>query len=338
MKSSVLCVVLFSLCASFVVVASARSEASYAKEFSNFVTKFHKKYDSKEETTRRFGIFSEKLDQIDAHNAQKKSFTRGINKFSDLTAEEYRQYLGFVASPHAPKNPHKTSGNNFKLPTSVDWRNESAVTDIKDQGQCGSCWAFSTTGTIEGFHAIHSKNLVSLSEQNLIDCTWGEPYNNTGCDGGDMRTSLQYVVNNKGIDTEDSYSYDDYYGGDQENCSYTKSGIGATISAFMDVVSGNETDLAYAVLGCPVSVAIDASQDSFQDYDGGIYYEPACNSDLNDLDHGVLVVGYGSEDDDDYWIVKNSWGPEWGMEGFILMSRNQDNNCGIATYATVPTK
>jgi len=249
------------------------------------------------------------LDQIDAHNAEKKSFTRGINQFSDLTAEEYQQYLGFVADPKAPRNPHSTKGNNFKLPTSVDWRNASAVTDIKDQGQCGSCWAFSTTGTIEGFHAIHSKELVSLSEQNLIDCTWGQPYNNTGCDGGD-----------------------------QENCSFTKAGIGATIAAFMDVVSGNETDLAYAVLTCPVSVAIDASQESFQDYDGGIYYEPACNSDLNDLDHGVLVVGYGTDDDDDYWIVKNSWGPTWGMGGYILMSRNQENNCGIATYATVPTK
>jgi len=180
--------------------------------------------------------------------------------------------------------------------------------------------------------------LFLFLNKNLLDCTWNLPYNNTGCDGGDMRTALQYVIDNKGIDTESSYPYVDWNGGDQENCTYSKSSIGATIKAVLDVVSGNETDLAYAVITCPVSVAIDASQDSFADYEGGIYYEPNCESDINDLDHGVLVVGYGSDGSDDYWIVKNSWGPVWGMEGYILMSRNQDNNCGIATYATVPTK
>jgi len=318
--------------------AATRTELQYKTEFAKFMVNFDKDYKTLEEREYRYQIFKEKLDLIESHNGNaKKQFSMGINQFSDLTNEEFHDFLGF--KPEYKKNGFgNPARNNFQLPKSVDWRNQNAVTDIKDQGACGSCWAFSTTGTIEGFHAIQTKKLVSLSEQNIIDCTWGEPYNNTGCEGGDMRTALQYVINNKGIDTEDSYPYADYEGEDgEENCTYSVKNIGAVIHAVHDVISGNETDLAYAVFNCPVSVAIDASLDSFQNYEGGIYYEPECESDLQDLDHGVLVVGYGVEDDDEYWIVKNSWGPTWGMEGYILMSRGDDNQCGIATYATFPT-
>jgi len=319
-------------------VVECRTEKEYKTEFRKFSYQYKKKYSNKEESEQRFQIFKNKLDKIDAHNAQKKKFTMGINKFSDLTPLEFKEmYLGFKPK-NAVSRPTQAEPRFGSLPDSVDWRDKNAVSEVKDQGQCGSCWSFSTTGTIEGFHAISTGNLVSLSEQNVIDCSWGAPYNNTGCDGGDMRTALQYVINNKGIDTEDSYEYADYNGGDQEPCQYNPANLGAVIKSVVDVIQGNETDLAFAVVQCPVSVAIDASQQSFQDYDGGIYYEPACQSDLDDLDHGVLVVGYGSDGGDDYWIVKNSWGEDWGMEGYILMARNDDNQCGIATYATYPNK
>jgi len=204
------------------------------------------------------------------------------------------------------------------------------VSYVKDQGECGSCWAFSTTGAIEGTWEIAKEKMTELSEQNVIDCSWNFPYNNLGCDGGDMRSALQYVIDNKGINSEDDYQYNDYYGGDREDCTYNKNKIAAMVSTMVNVTSGNETALMYAILQAPVSIAIDASQSSFQFYEGGIYYEPFCKSDLDSLDHGVLAVGYG----DGYFLVKNSWGPTWGWEGYIYMTRGQKNNCGIATYAT----
>jgi len=300
--------------------------------FFNFVKKYGRQYSSEVETAERYAIFKQNYQRIVQHNRNPhKTFTMGVNKFADMTSEEYKQYLGFRPDLSIPRN--EQGHVHSSIPDEVDWRDKNAVTGVKDQGQCGSCWSFSATGAVEGTHAIATGNLVSLSEQNIIDCSWNAPYNNTGCDGGDPRTALQYVINNKGLDTEDSYEYVDYNGGDQEDCTYSAANSAASISGMVDVISGNETDLAYAAVKCTVSVAIDASQDSFQFYQGGIYYEPMCSSDLNDLDHAVLVVGYG----DGYWLVKNSWGEDWGDDGYILMSRDEDNNCGIATYATYGT-
>jgi len=187
-------------------------------------------------------------------------------------------------------------------------------------------------GAIEGSWSIHINSLAhSLSEQNIVDCSWGNPYDNQGCDGGDTRSALQYVIDNKGIDTEEGYPYEDYNGGDQENCTYTIYFIGGWITGMIPVITQNETDLAYATLKSTVSVAIDASHNSFQFYTDGIYYEPMCGNQLSDLDHGVLVVGF----EEDSWTVKNSWGQDWGWGGYINMARNEGNNCGIATYATV---
>jgi len=166
----------------------------------------------------------------------------------------------------------------------------------------------------------------------LID-SWNAPYNNEGCDGGDMRSAMQYIIDVMGIESEKLYPYEDYNGGDQHKCSYTVTKRVARISGMVNVTEGNETDLAYAILVTPVSVAIDASQQSFQYYTFGIYYEPFCGNTEDDLDHGVLAVGFG----DGFYIVKNSWGTGWGNSGYILMSRNADNNCGIATYATYAT-
>jgi len=282
-------------------------------------------------------VFQENMKLIRQHNSKKGiTYTMGLGPWTDFTNEEYRKQLTFRATNPQGRTVVKPDYDFSKpLPTSFDWRDHGAVGEIKDQGQCGSCWSFSAVGTITGAHQIATSNLVELSEQNIIDCSWIAPYNNTGCDGGDMRTALQYVIDNHGIDTEDSYQYQDINGGDREDCFYRLINRGAQIRAMIDVIEGNETDLAYAAWKCPVSIGIDASQPSFQNYQDGIYYEGACGNTIDDIDHGVTVVGFANDDDGDYWIVKNSWGDSWGMSGYILMARDDDNQCGVATYATV---
>jgi len=183
---------------------------------------------------------------------------------------------------------------------------------------------------MEGSRFISNGQLISLSEQNLVDCSTAE--GNQGCNGGLMDQAFQYVIQNGGIDTEASYPYT---ATGPNQCQYQASNSAGTISSFQDVSTGDENALATAVNQQPVSVAIDASQPSFQSYTSGVYYEPNCSS--TQLDHGVLAVGYGTDDSGTaYWIVKNSWGTDWGMSGYILMSRNQNNNCGIATSASYP--
>lgn len=217
------------------------------------------------------------------------------------------------------------------LPHHVDWREKGAVTAVKDQGHCGSCWAFSAVGALEGQHFRKTGALVSLSEQNLVDCS--KKYGNNGCNGGMMDNAFRYVKSNKGIDTEISYPYE----GIEDSCHFNPKNVGATDSGYVNLPSGNEEKLmnAVATMG-PVSVAIDASQESFQFYAEGTYVEPQCDS--VSLDHGVLVVGYGTDEQgQDYWLVKNSWGTSWGDKGYIKMARNMDNQCGIATQASYPT-
>ncbi|XP_005096721.1 cathepsin L1 isoform X2 [Aplysia californica] len=311
-----------------VAVASAYTDANWLI----FKAKHNKDYNGEEDIIRRF-VWQSNLKKIEEHNelyAQGlKSYYLGENKYADMTSDEFN---GVMNGMNVHKQSDKYVSGQYKayLPDSVDWRRKGFVTPIKDQGQCGSCWAFSAIGSLEGQHFNTTGKLVSLSESNLVDCSqkWG----NQGCNGGLMDQAFQYVIDNKGIDTEKSYPYKP----EDRPCNFKSADVGAREKAFQDVTSGSEDELQKAVAGVgPISVAIDASHGSFQLYSGGVYDEPECSS--TQLDHGVLAVGYGTQDGKDYWIVKNSWGTSWGMEGYILMSRNKDNQCGIATAASYPT-
>jgi cathepsin L len=259
-------VVLVALAA---VASAARTDASYRADFMRFIREHGKSYSSAE-FQHRFMIFKANLDFVDAWNT-KGFHTVAINKFADLTASEFGAL--YTGTRISVEEPAYTGGAPTDLPASVDWRTQGAVTGIKDQGQCGSCWAFSTTGSTEGAHFLKTGSLVSLSEQNLVDCSKKE--GNQGCNGGLMTQAMDYIIKNNGIDTEASYPYHASTG---LFCHFKAANVGATLSSYTNVQSGNESDLQAKAVEGPVSVAIDASHTSFQLYSTGVYYEPACSS------------------------------------------------------------
>jgi len=301
--------------------------------WAQFKQMYGKNYNDIEDVARR-AVWEHNVALVQQHNLDAdmglRSYRLGVNQHADLRDDEVKRMRGFKPSKAEKKPaPQFLAPANVQLPESVDWREHGYVTPVKDQGQCGSCWAFSATGSLEGQHFRQTGKLVSLSEQNLVDCSGA--YGNEGCDGGLMDQAFAYIKDNKGIDTELSYPYT----AEDGTCVFSKASVGAEDTGFVDVASGSEAALmkAVATVG-PVSVAIDASNFSFQLYQEGVYEEDDCSP--VDLDHGVLVVGYGQENGKDYWLVKNSWGESWGENGYIKVARNKNNMCGIATQASYP--
>ncbi|EDO46465.1 predicted protein [Nematostella vectensis] len=312
-----------------VLIAQCFSELSQDRQWHAWKDFHGKTYTGEEEDLRR-AIWNDNLEIVKKHNAENHSYKLDMNHFADLTVTEFKQrFMGYRAASNSTGGSTFLPLSNVQLPAEVDWRDKGFVTAVKNQGQCGSCWAFSSTGSLEGQHFRKTGKLVSLSEQNLVDCS--KKYGNNGCEGGLMDYAFKYIKNNDGIDTEQSYPYTARDG----QCHFKPGSVGATVTGYTDVQRGSEGDLqsAVATVG-PISVAIDAGHSSFQLYKTGVYSEPDCSS--TQLDHGVLAVGYGAEDGKDYWLVKNSWGEGWGMNGYIKMSRNKDNQCGIATQASYP--
>ncbi|XP_063151281.1 procathepsin L [Candoia aspera] len=333
-----LCILALSFGACF---AAPSLDPVWDDHWLSWKTWHSKKYHEKEEGWRRM-IWEKNLKMIELHNLDhslgKHSYRLGMNHFGDMTNEEFRQVMnGFKQS----RSERKYKGSQFlepnflEAPRSVDWREKGYVTPVKSQGQCGSCWAFSATGALEGQHFRKTGKLVSLSEQNLVDCSG--PEGNHGCNGGLMDQAFQYIKDNNGIDSEESYPY---IAKDDEECLYKPEYNSANDTGFVDIPEGRERALMKAVAAVgPISVAIDASHTSFQFYESGIYYEPHCSSE--ELDHGVLVVGYGFKGADEdsrkkYWIVKNSWSENWGDKGYVYMAKDRNNHCGIATAASYP--
>ncbi|XP_077587764.1 cathepsin L.1 [Stigmatopora nigra] len=327
------------LAAALLAVASCASISLEDLEFHAWKLKFGKSYSSPMEESERKIIWLRNRRLVLVHNILAdqgiKSYRLGMTFFADLENKEYKQMVSggclrnFNASIPSGGSTFLPLPLEADLPQNVDWRKKGYVTGVKDQKQCGSCWAFSTTGSLEGQTFRKTGKLVSLSEQQLVDCSG--KYGNMGCMGGLMDQAFQYIQQNGGIDKEESYPYEAEGG----KCRFDAANIGATCSGFVDVKKGDEGGLkeAVATVG-PVSVAIDASQESFQLYESGVYDEPECSS--SELDHGVLAVGYGTDNGRDYWLVKNSWGSQWGDKGYIRMSRNKRNQCGIATSASYP--
>ncbi|CAF1401866.1 unnamed protein product [Adineta ricciae] len=279
-------------------------------------------------------IWGKNLKLVEEHNQRADlglhSYRLGMNKFADLTNEEFVKLLNDVQKKDIQKDAQPFIGNsNIELPDTVDWRDKGAVVPVKNQGQCGSSWAFSAVGAIEGAHEIKTGKLVSLSEQQLVDCSG--KYGNEGCNGGYMTQSFQYIKDAGGIQSDKTYPYT----GRDDKCTFNSSDVIVKVCGFVELPSGNETALqqAVALIG-PIATAVDSGDTSFQMYKSGVYDDPRCQPKYPN--HGIFIVGYGNESGKDYWLLKNSWGTEWGLEGYIKVVRNKNNQCGVATMASYP--
>jgi len=301
--------------------------------FDEFKTRHGKKYQNSLEEGRRMEVYRQNMRYIHSKNRQGLSYKLSANHLADYTEDEMRMLRGKIHDPALKYNgglPFSYTPQQLAdAPESLDWRLYGAVTPVKDQSVCGSCWSFGTVGTLEGTLFLHTGQLVRLSQQALIDCSWG--FGNNGCDGGEDFRVYQWMMKHGGIPTEDSYGP---YMGQDGYCHLNQSTMGLKIKNFVNVTSGDLNALKVAVASKgPISVGIDAAHKSLSFYSSGVYYEPECQNDPDGLDHAVLVVGYGTISGQDYWLVKNSWSTYWGNDGYVLMAQ-KDNNCGVATSPT----
>uniref|UniRef100_A0A7S3UE94 Granulins domain-containing protein n=1 Tax=Picocystis salinarum TaxID=88271 RepID=A0A7S3UE94_9CHLO len=313
-------------------------------KFHEWTVRFGKAYDTAEEWEERLLVFASNAAYVREYNAKHTSHWLGLNGLADLTVDEFKaKYLGLDAKPRQGMLRNSNAAFRYenvdlqKLPDQVDWRKKGAVTHVKNQGMCGSCWSFSTTGSVEGINAIYTGELVALSEQELIDCDTTRDH---GCHGGLMDYAFDFIIQNGGITTEADYPYTMSQG----VCRNARSVV--TIDGYEDVPSNDESALQKAAAHQPISVAIEADKRAFQLYSGGVFDNEDCGT---ALDHGVLIVGYGTTSPSEsankgsaeYWIVKNSWGSLWGEEGYVRLARNTgspEGMCGIAMMPSYPTK
>lgn len=309
--------IILSFISLFNSINSLQLNSSYMNKYNQYLIDYKKvfSYDN-------FNNFKNNIILIEENNKKDLSYKLEINYFTDTDIISNNNY-------YYNKEGNYTIDDNIIVPNSIDWREKNAVTNVKNQGNCGSCWSFSATGAIEGINAIKNNKLLNISEQELIDCSGN--YGNNGCEGGSMQSAFKYVIDN-GICSEKEYPYTAIDGQCQDCKKITN------ISNYQEIVSNNEKILKRVVSQQPVSVAIQANLKSFQLYSQGVYSDPECG---NQLDHGVLIVGYGYDvfHQMDYWIIKNSWGEEWGENGYVRLQRNIDKPqglCGIAMQPSIP--
>ncbi|XP_068746743.1 cathepsin L-like [Montipora capricornis] len=308
---------------------TAQTDDDVEETFRKFIVQHKKPYlNDKDEYAKRFAIFQENL--VKARKMQdmdRGSAKYGVTVFSDLTEEEFKKYYrmpGWGKPLYEMKEAEIPKGD---IPTAFDWRDKGAVTAVKNQGMCGSCWAFSTTGNIEGQWKIKKGQLVSLSEQELVDCDKVDQ----GCEGGLPANAYKQIIKLGGLEAEKEYPYE----GADESCKFKKSEAVVYINSSVSISSDESKMAAWLVANGPISIGINANMMQF--YLGGIAHPWKMFCDPSELDHGVLIVGYGVKkgwfDDTPYWIIKNSWGESWGEEGYYLIYRG-DGCCGLNTMCT----
>ncbi|KAL8140419.1 hypothetical protein V2J09_006440 [Rumex salicifolius] len=306
------------------------------KRFEAWLSRHTRQYKDRDEWMFRYGVYRSNLQFINFINIQNMSFKVTDNQFADMTNDEFKlYYLGHKPSVRQSQTKSSTQwsqceNNKRELPKAIDWRKKGAVTPVKDQGHCGSCWAFSAVAAVEGINQINTGKLVSLSEQELVDCD--KLGFNLGCQGGSPDSAYRFIRIAGGLTSEENYPYK----GESGMCNMLKATHKvARIAGYRRVPSDDEKCLLEAVSHQPVSVAIDASGLGFQLYDRGVY-KGICGDSLN---HAVVIVGYGVEKNGEkYWLVKNSWGTKWGARGYIKMERDSDKEgtCGINMEASYP--
>jgi len=294
--------------------------------FHHFMNKYEKAYAHEEEYHEKYEIFQENVKRIEELSASHPHLEFAMNEYGDQRVEEFHNTMKGYRALAKTKQCKPYEFLNLSFPDSVDWRKENAVTSVKNQGQCGSCWSFSAAGAMEGAWAIATGELVNLSEQQLMDCS--TRYVNFGCNGGEMDHAFGYAIDNgMCLDDEVPYLAESSSCSDQEKACDRS----AIFSSCTDVTSRNEIALREVIHFTPASVAIEADTKVFQFYKGGVITSSDCGT---MLDHGVLVVGYGNDNGQDYWLVKNSWGADWGENGYVRIGRsvntNDDGVCGIA--------
>jgi cathepsin L len=299
-------------------VATALNSAEF--EYMQYVAKFNKVSNDVEEFQTRMMNFANTEKFIQEHNSSNATHVAGHNQFSDWSHAEYKAMLGYVRSETATKNIKVFAETNAD---SVNWVEAGAVTPVKDQGQCGSCWAFSSTGSLEGAHFIATSELLSFSEQQLVDCAYVS-YGNYGCNGGLQTNAYNYYEDGNKAELESVYGYKGVKG----SCAYKASSATAvTVSDYADVTPDSVPQMKAALAQGPLAVAIEADKMVFQTYKTGVLNSTKCGT---NLDHAVLAVGYGTEAGQDYWLVKNSWNTTWGEQGYIKLAIvDGDGVCGV---------
>ena len=309
-----------------VVICRVVMEAEVTMEFSKFMKEHNKVYTTLDELQKRYDIFSENYMAIVEHNRVDRDFEMGVNQFADMTLAEIKERF---LKKRALDIPCTLKHTKTAPKTEIDWRNLKAVSPVKNQGNCGSCWAFSTVGALEGLHAIKKGSLVEYSEQELVDCS--RSYGNEGCNGGDMSAAFQYVKDH-GISTEAEYPYE----GRDRTC--RKKSNSFQVAGCVNVTHNDNDELLEALTIGPVSIAVKANNMAFMYYRSGII-KSGCGRESDELDHGITLVGAAIESGTPYWICKNSWGRSWGQSGYVYIKRDTGKSsgvCGIAMEDSYP--
>ncbi|OON23731.1 papain family cysteine protease [Opisthorchis viverrini] len=308
--------------------------------WEQFKHEFNRNYTDSKEETKRMNLFCRSFLLIRKHNMAynkgKELYKLGINEFSDKTSEESNHNcISDLELPDTTEFESTYQMISAEPPKSIDWRQYGAVTPVRHQGGCGCCWAFAIVGSIESHYFLHRRNLYTLSPQQVVDCSL--PYGTRGCNGGYLPWGYRYINQTGGLEQERDYPYvSGRTGRPNPKCLFDKSKVAAKIVGLVAVPLYNEKAMTQAVgFHGPVAVLINSSPETFRRYREGIYDDASCGSNIRQLGHAMLVVGYGEEDGVPFWIIKNTYGTKWGDNGYIRVRRGV-NRCGVATSALYP--